>query len=191
MSFSSAAGGAYWPIAICCPSLGPFPSIGSGAHRPLTTLCPSSSSLPYLFFSLSLSFPLVGSANRAPDFPYFNALTWVHTEEGKCRCRWPGAFKRSSQTGGEGPLPNGGFWALGFPLVGSFPRREHITTFCLYDPALSRPCGECIMYPYPPFMSMVCVLSLRSHVCHAWVWWVAGGIGCWAGMGGSSCVCLV
>ena len=36
--FSSAAGGAYWLIAICCPSLGPFPSIGGGAHRPLTTL---------------------------------------------------------------------------------------------------------------------------------------------------------
>ena len=27
---SSAAGGAYWPIAIRCPSLGPFPSIGGG-----------------------------------------------------------------------------------------------------------------------------------------------------------------
>jgi len=30
---SSAAGGAYWPIAIRCPSLGPFPSIGGGAPR--------------------------------------------------------------------------------------------------------------------------------------------------------------
>ena len=28
--FSSAAGGANWPIAIRCPSLGPFPSIGGG-----------------------------------------------------------------------------------------------------------------------------------------------------------------
>jgi hypothetical protein len=44
--FSSAAGGAYWPIAIRCPSLGPFPSIGGGAHQPLTTLC------PFLFSSL-------------------------------------------------------------------------------------------------------------------------------------------
>ena len=35
---SSAAGGAYWPIAIRCPSLGPFPSIGGGAHRLLTAL---------------------------------------------------------------------------------------------------------------------------------------------------------
>ena len=35
---SCAAGGACWPIAIRCPSLGPFPSIGSGAHRLLTTL---------------------------------------------------------------------------------------------------------------------------------------------------------
>ena len=38
--FSCAAGGAYWPIAIHCPSLGPFPSAGGGAHRPLITLCP-------------------------------------------------------------------------------------------------------------------------------------------------------
>ena len=37
--FSSTAGGAYWPIAIHCPSVGHFPSIGGGAHRPLTTLC--------------------------------------------------------------------------------------------------------------------------------------------------------
>ena len=28
----------FWPIAIRCPSLGPFPSIGGGAHRPFTTL---------------------------------------------------------------------------------------------------------------------------------------------------------
>ena len=35
--FSSAAGRAYWPTAIRCPSLGPFSSIGGGAHRPLTT----------------------------------------------------------------------------------------------------------------------------------------------------------
>ena len=33
-----AASGTYWPIAILCPSLGPFPSIGGGAHRLLTTL---------------------------------------------------------------------------------------------------------------------------------------------------------
>ena len=49
--FASAAGGAYWPIAIRCPSLGPFPSIGGGAHRPLTALCPSSSSLSCLSLS--------------------------------------------------------------------------------------------------------------------------------------------
>ena len=37
--FSSAAGGAYWLIAVRCPSLGPFSSIGGDAHWPLT-LCP-------------------------------------------------------------------------------------------------------------------------------------------------------
>ena len=55
--FSSAAGGAYWPIAICCPSLGPFPSICGGAHRPLTTLSPSSSSLPIFPSLLPFPFP--------------------------------------------------------------------------------------------------------------------------------------
>ena len=57
--FSSAAGGAYWPIAIRCPSSsGTFPSPGGGAHRLLTALCPSYPSLPYPALSTSLSFPL-------------------------------------------------------------------------------------------------------------------------------------
>ena len=34
MLFSSATGGAYWPIAIRCPSLGPFPSTGGGGSPP-------------------------------------------------------------------------------------------------------------------------------------------------------------
>ena len=51
---------------------------GGGAHWPLTTLCPSSSSLPYLSLSTSLSFPLVGCANEALDFPCFTALCRVH-----------------------------------------------------------------------------------------------------------------
>ena len=55
MLSSSAAGGAYWPIATSCPSLGPSPCI---AHRPLTTQCPSSSFLAYPSFSTSLSVPL-------------------------------------------------------------------------------------------------------------------------------------
>ena len=70
--FSSAAGGAYWLIAIRCPSLGPFPSIGDGAHRPLTTLCPSFSSLPYLSLSTSLAFPLYGCGNGAPRLSLFH-----------------------------------------------------------------------------------------------------------------------
>ena len=35
---------------------------------------------------------------------------------------WSSASKRSSQTGGVGPLSNGGFWALGRPLAGYIPR---------------------------------------------------------------------
>ena len=72
--FSSAAGGADWPVAIRSPSLGPFPSIGGGAHQPLTTLCPSSSSLPNLSLYTSLSFPLVSCANGAPGLSLFHLL---------------------------------------------------------------------------------------------------------------------
>ena len=45
--------------------------------------------------------------------------------------------------------------------------------------------------PTPPFVSMVCVLCLRSHIWGVGVWWVAGGVGCWAGLGESSSVRLV
>ena len=89
--FSSAAG----PIAIRCPSLGPFLSVGSGVHPPLTTLCPSSSSLPYLSLSTSLSFPWSVVPTEPLDFPCFTALCQVHTEKGNCPHRWPGASQQS------------------------------------------------------------------------------------------------
>ena len=73
--FSSAAGGAYWPIAIRCPSLGPFPSIGGGTHRPLTALCPPSPSLAFLSLSTSLSFPSGGCANASPGLSLFHCST--------------------------------------------------------------------------------------------------------------------
>ena len=116
--FPSISGGAHRPLTTLCPSSSSlpyfplstslswplaFPSVGGGAHRPLTTLCPSSSSLPHLSLSTSLSFPLVGCANGAPGLSMF-APCQVHTEEGKCPHCWPGVFKRSSQTGSEGPL---------------------------------------------------------------------------------------
>ena len=56
--FSSAAGGAHWPIATYRPSLEPSRSVAGGAHWPLTAPCPSSSSVPYPSFSTSLPFPL-------------------------------------------------------------------------------------------------------------------------------------
>ena len=62
--FSSAVSGAYLPIAIHCPSLGPFPSISGGAPRPLTTLCPPSPSLAYLSLSTSLSLEGTGTLHQ-------------------------------------------------------------------------------------------------------------------------------
>ena len=60
----SAAGGAHWPIATHCPSLGPSPSVGGGASRPLTH--PSSPSVACLSLSTAVPFPLGGRANGAP-----------------------------------------------------------------------------------------------------------------------------
>ena len=65
--FSSAAGGAYWPIAIHCPSLGPFPSIGGGAHQPhhpVTFLF-----LPALSFPLHFPFLSLGLSLHRPWCP--------------------------------------------------------------------------------------------------------------------------
>ena len=116
------------------PSLFPFPfpwPFPPQAVVPLTTLCPSSSSLPNLPSLLSFPFPWSVVPTEPPDFPCLTALCRVHTEEGNRPRRWPGASKRSSRTGVEGSLPNGGFWALGCPLAGSFTLQWHITTFCL------------------------------------------------------------
>ena len=55
---ASAAGGAHWPIATYCPSLGHCPSVGGGAHRPRT--------------APSLPFPSVGCANGAPGLSLFH-----------------------------------------------------------------------------------------------------------------------
>ena len=65
--FSSAAGGAYGPAAIHCPSLVPSPS-GGGAHRPLTAPV---ASLSLLGLSFPLNFPFLalslgGLCQRSP-----------------------------------------------------------------------------------------------------------------------------
>ena len=128
---------------------------GGSMQRRATALSPLLSPpcvLPLPTVPSLLPFPFLWSVvpTEPPDFACFTALCRVHTEEGNIPRRWPGASKRSSQTGGEGPLPNGSLWALGCPLAGSLPRRGHITTFCPSDPTLSLPCGEGIMYPLPP-----------------------------------------
>ena len=107
---------------------------------------------PCPIFPSLLPFPFPWSVvpTKPLDFPCFTALCQVHTEEGNFPRCWPGAFKRSSQTGGVGPSPTAAFWALGCRLAGSIHRRAQITTLCLSFPALSPPCGERIMYPLPP-----------------------------------------
>ena len=105
---------------------------------------------------LPFPFPWSVVPTEPPDLPCFTSLRRVHAEEGKCLRRWPGASKRPSQAGGEVPLPNGGWWALGWPLAGSFPRRGHITTFLLQVPALSPPFGERNTNPLPSPSCLCC-----------------------------------
>ena len=66
-----------------------------------------------------------------PDFPSFTTLCCVHTEEGNCPHRWPGAAKWAPNTIGGELVPNGGSCALRCPLAGSLPRWVHATTFLL------------------------------------------------------------
>ena len=115
------------------PLPSPFPSLGLCLHRPLPI------GLTPLF---SVPFPWSVVPTEPPHLPYFTSLSRVNAEEGNCLRRWPGASKRPSQAGGGVPLPNGGGWALGWPLAGSLPRRGHITTFRLHVSALSPSFGE-------------------------------------------------
>ena len=105
---------------------------------------------------LPFPFPWSVVPTEPPDLPCFTSLCRVHAEEGRCLRRWPGASQRPSQAGGEVPLPNGGWWALGWPLAGSFPRRGHITTFRLQVPALSPSFGERNTNPLPSPSCLCC-----------------------------------
>ena len=180
-----AAGGSYWPLAIYrYPSFGPFPSTCGGVHRPLTTLCPPSPSLAYPDL-LTLPFPWSVVPTEPPDCPYFTTLCRVRTEEGSCPRHWPGASKWIPHTSAGGLLSNGGFRAQGHPLVGLLPRSGDITTIHLSVPVLSPPCGERIISPPTPLVSVVCVLCVRSVAwpkCHPG-WWPRGGVECWVWMG--------
>ena len=119
---------------------------------------------------LPFPFPWSVVPTEPLDLPYLTSLCRVHTEEGNCLRRWPGASKRPSQAGGELPLPNGGFWALGCPLAGSFPQQVHITTSLLQIPALSPPFGERITYPLPsPFCPCcVCCVPFPTRGTHGY-----------------------
>ena len=164
----------------------PFPWTLS-LHR----LCPSASHHPVSFlFLLAQSFPLyfpflsLGRLCQRSPRTFRVSLLCVECTRRRATALTVGqvgalkrlglGLKRSSQTGGEGPLPKGGFWAVGCPLVGSFPRRGYMTTLCLSDPAPSPPCGERIMHPLPPlYVHGVCLKSLFPRVACAGV--VGGG----------------
>ena len=69
---SSAAGGAYWPIPIRCPSLGPFPSVGGGAHRLLTR------PVTFLFLlALTVPLPCLGGGGSEAQKKKFAYLKWA------------------------------------------------------------------------------------------------------------------
>ena len=126
-----------------------------------------------------LPFPVPWSVvpTEPPDLPCFTSLCRVHTEEGNCLRRWPGASKWQSQAGGEVPLPNSGWWALGCPLAGPFPRQGHITTSCLQIPVLSPPFGERITYPLPSPLCpcCACCAPFPTRGTHGYGLWRVGG----------------
>ena len=113
---------------------------------------------------LPFPFPWSVVPTEPPHLPYFTSLCRVHAEEGKCLSHWPGASKRPSQPGGEVSLPNGGWWALRWPLAGSFPQRGHITTFLFQFPALSPSFGERNATPSPSPSCLCCADGGRG-VC--------------------------
>ena len=120
--------------ALTFPLPSPFPSLGLSLRRPQ---CPSAS--PHSFPSLSLG----RLCQRSPR-TYPVSLLCVESTQRKANAFAVGhvASKRPSQAGSEVPPPNGGWWALGWPLAGSFPQRGHITTFPLQFPVLSPSFGE-------------------------------------------------
>ena len=151
-------------LALTFPLYFPFPFLGLSLRRPW---CISLSPL------LPFPFPWSVVPTEPPDLPCFTSPHRVHAEEGECLHRWPGASKRPSQAGGEVPLPNGGWWALGCPLAGSFPRRGHITTFRLQDPALSLSFDERNKnrLPSPSCLCCACGVPLATHGAHGCGLW--------------------
>ena len=132
-------------LALTLPLPFPFPSLGLSLRR---LQCPAAS--PHSFPSHSLGRLCQQSSRTCPV-----SLLCVDSTQRKLR-RWPGASKRPSQAGGEVPLPNGGWWALGWPLAGSFPRWGRITTFRIQVPALSPSFGERNTNPLPSPSCLCC-----------------------------------
>ena len=105
------------PISFSPPfdlPLPPCPNLPSPLPFPFPWPFPPWAMVPIgLTTLLPFPFPRSVVPTEPPDLPCFTSLRRVHAEEGKCLRRWPGASKRPSQAGGEVPLPNGGWWALG------------------------------------------------------------------------------
>ena len=119
--------------ALSFPLYFPFLSLGLSLHRPW---CPSAS---------HHSFPFLSFGQLCQRSPWTFPVSFICVESTQRKAiafAWPGASKRSSHAGSEAPLPNSGFWALGCPLAGSFPRQRRLTTFRLPILALSPPCGK-------------------------------------------------
>ena len=131
----------------------PFLSLGLSLHRPW---CPSAS---------HHSFPFLSLGRLCQQSPRTCPVSLLRVE----------SMQRKATTFTVGqvvPLPNGGFWALGCPLAGSFPRQGHITTSYLQIPALSPPLSSASCTPYPLLYALaVCVVSPFPRVART-------GMGC-------------
>ena len=177
--FSSAAGGADWPFAISCPSLGPFPSIGGGARRRLTTLCPPYPDLAYPDLSTHPSFPSVGCANGAPGLSPLRYSVSGPQKGGQ----QPSPLARCVQVDipiaavGD-PSPSAAFGPQDVNLRGQLPTGVHNNLSL----ARSRAQSSLWRAPPPTCVRGVCIVSPFPHVSWAPPEVLGGG---WRGvMGG-------
>ena len=139
--------GAYWLIAICCPSLGPFPSVGGGTHRPLS---PPVSFLCLLAQSVPLHFPFLSLGRLCQQSPLTFPVSplCVGSTQRRATVLAVGQVRPSGhpKPALRDPSRMATFGPWDVHLRGLFPQLGHITTFCLSIPTLSPPCGERIMH---------------------------------------------
>ena len=156
--------------ALTFPLPSPFPSLGLSLRRPQ---CPSAS--PHSFPSLSLGRLCQRSPRTCPA-----SLLSVESTQRKADAFAVGQLRPSghpkpavrylSPTAAK--IPNGGWWALGWPLAGLFPRRGHIKPFASKFPRSILSLASATQTPYPLLHASAARMGVVGCA------WVRVGVGC-------------